>query len=122
MSILIRFFRAKAKSFPTIYDPQFWGMVFPLGMYTTCTYQLATALDLDFLFAFIASGFEHSVANMTLFTISLLGEHPDTVTIAGMFYNLFWVTLGNIVAGGLFMGLGYWLYSGANKESPSPEN
>ncbi len=70
------------------------------------------------LFAFIASGFEHSVANMTLFTVSLLGEHPDTVTLAGMFYNLLWVTLGNLVAGGLFMGLGYWLYSGANKEKP----
>ncbi len=31
------------------YEPQFWGMVFPLGMYTTSTFQLSRALDLPFL-------------------------------------------------------------------------
>jgi nitrite transporter NirC len=65
------------------------------------------------LFAFIASGFEHSVANMTLFFIALLGEHPATVSLYGMAYNLFWVTLGNLLAGSVFMALGYWLYSKA---------
>jgi nitrite transporter NirC len=64
------------------------------------------------LFAFIAAGFEHSVANMTLFAIALLGHHPDTVTLGGMFYNLFWVSLGNIVAGAVFMGGAYFLASG----------
>ena len=33
------------------YEPQFWGMVFPLGMYTTGTYQLSRALELPFLVA-----------------------------------------------------------------------
>ncbi|MEK5161827.1 tellurite resistance/C4-dicarboxylate transporter family protein [Paenibacillus sp. FSL R5-0527] len=35
--------------YPLNYDPQFWGMVFPLAMYTTSTYQLSQALELSFL-------------------------------------------------------------------------
>ena len=64
------------------------------------------------LFAFIAAGFEHSVANMTLFSVALFSEHPETVTLAGAARNLFWVTLGNTFAGTIFMGLGYWVAVG----------
>jgi nitrite transporter NirC len=31
------------------------------------------------LFAFIGAGFEHSVANMTLFSVALFIPHPETV-------------------------------------------
>ena len=63
------------------------------------------------LFGFIGSGYEHSVANMTLLLVALIGTHPDTITWGGLAYNLFWVSLGNIVAGAGFMGLGYWYMS-----------
>lgn len=33
------------KGVPIVYTPLFWGAVFPLGMYTASTHQLATALD-----------------------------------------------------------------------------
>ncbi len=63
------------------------------------------------LFAFITSGFEHSVANMTLLTISLLAPFEQAVSLSGYFYNLFAVTLGNMVGGILFVALPYYLIS-----------
>jgi nitrite transporter NirC len=63
------------------------------------------------LFGFVGSGYEHSVANMTLLVIALWGPHPDTVTWGGLVYNLTWVTIGNIVAGAGIMGIGYWYIS-----------
>jgi nitrite transporter NirC len=69
------------------------------------------------LFAFIASGYEHSVANMTIFGVALLSKHPEAVTWAGMTWNLFWVTLGNTIAGALFMAGAYWT---ASQKVPAP--
>lgn len=75
--------------------------------------------------AFVASGFEHSVANMYFIPIGLLlkgnpslvalagrvGGHPVDLaglSVAGLFRNLVPVTLGNIVGGAVFVGLAYW--------------
>jgi len=60
------------------------------------------------LFAFITSGFEHSVANMTLLSISLMVPHPETVSLAGLVANLVPVTIGNIIGGAVFVGAAYW--------------
>ena len=59
------------------------------------------------LFAFITTGFEHSVANMTLLTIGLFDPAGQAVTLTGYFYNLIFVTVGNMIGGILFVGLPY---------------
>jgi formate/nitrite transporter len=57
--------------------------------------------------AFVALGFEHSVANMYLIPIGMLaGAGLD---LAGFLGNLVPVTLGNIVGGSGIVALVYWL-------------
>jgi formate/nitrite transporter FocA (FNT family) len=58
--------------------------------------------------AFVALGFEHSIANLFLLPLALLLA-AEGVTVAGMLHNLFWVTLGNVVGGAGFVGLVYWV-------------
>ncbi len=64
------------------------------------------------LYAFIAAGFEHSVANMTVFSVALLSEHPESISMAGALHNLAYVSAGNAVAGAGIMGIGYWIAAG----------
>lgn len=61
------------------------------------------------LFAFITCGFEHSVANMTLLTVSLLAPFNAAVSVSGYVYNLVFVTLGNIVGAVVFLAIPYGL-------------
>ena len=61
------------------------------------------------LFAFVTSGYEHSIANMSLLSLALLIPHPDAVTWAGFVHNLIPSTLGNMVGGGVGVGALYWL-------------
>ncbi len=68
------------------------------------------------LFAFIGSGFEHSVANMTLLGMGVLeNTSGGTVTWLGYVRNLVPVTIGNIIGGAVFVGAAYW-YVAKDKE------
>jgi formate transporter len=73
--------------------------------------------------AFVASGYEHSIANMYFIPLGLLIKSQDAVLAAGgldasqladldlmhfLFANLLPVTLGNLVGGGLLVGAIYW--------------
>ncbi|MGF1608507.1 MAG: formate/nitrite transporter family protein [Kiloniellales bacterium] len=57
--------------------------------------------------AFVALGFEHSVANMYLIPAGMLAA--GAIDIGGFLGNLVPVTLGNIVGGGGLVALVYWL-------------
>jgi formate/nitrite transporter len=75
--------------------------------------------------AFVAAGFEHSIANMYFIpqgmllkgepgvagdaeSAGLTPEQLDSLDWTGMIGNLTAATLGNIVGGGLLVGLTYW--------------
>ncbi|MEW9078427.1 formate/nitrite transporter family protein [Terrisporobacter glycolicus] len=69
------------------------------------------------LFAFITSGFEHSVANMTIFSVVLISPVIQGATLAGAVYNLVAVTLGNMAGGALVMGLGVFIMGSEDKNT-----
>lgn len=63
------------------------------------------------LFAFITTGFEHSIANMTLLSVAVFQSLEQAVSVGGFAYNLFAVTLGNMVGGIVFVMLPYYVAS-----------
>jgi formate transporter len=66
--------------------------------------------------AFVAAGFEHSVANMYFIPLAMLlqgsgavaGSWPQ-ITVSGFVGNLTPVILGNLVGGSALVGLVYWI-------------
>lgn len=79
MLVILGFWRHVYRHFPLRYDPLYWGAVFPLGMYTACTFRLAQALAMPFLeplarvFVYVA---------MTAWLAAFVGWIHSTVKLA----------------------------------------
>ncbi|MCL1140696.1 formate transporter FocA [Shewanella pneumatophori] len=87
---------------------------------------------------FVSSGFEHSIANMFMVPLGISiyqfadpawfealnvsrDKFADLTVMNFVFNNLIPVTLGNIVGGGVFVGLGYWLVDNAGQKQASAQ-
>jgi len=97
-----------------------------LAIWLCFSARTVTGKILSILFpitAFVAAGFEHSIANMYFIPMGILlasqpavlgaaGVAADSVlnlTWAGFVGNLVPVTIGNIIGGGILVGAIYWL-------------
>jgi formate transporter len=105
-----------------------WGQALVLGMFCNALVCMAVWLCYSArstadkvlaiippIAAFVAAGFEHSVANMYFIPFGLLVESTDAfaeapgLTWSGFLWaNLVPVTIGNIVGGALMVGAIYW--------------
>jgi len=75
MLIILGVWRHVYRRFPLRYDPLYWGAVFPLGMYTACTYRLTQVVNANLL----------SLVPRVSIYIALAAW---TATFAGMIYHL----------------------------------
>lgn len=102
-----------------------WGTIFARGILCNLLVCLAvwvghaatTVTDKFFsallpVMAFMASGFEHCIANMFFMPYALMlqasGAVAGSLDLMGALYNISAATLGNIVGGALLVGAAYW--------------
>lgn len=81
-----------------------WVVCLAVRLALRCKEDIAKiAVLILVVFIFLYLGFEHSIANMGTFSMSLLGN--GSITMSEALHNLIWATLGNVVGGVLFVGV-----------------
>ncbi|WP_252312194.1 formate/nitrite transporter family protein [Sinobaca sp. H24] len=64
---------------------------------------------LGVILAFVASGFEHSIANMSILGMAWLHDSYSILSFGDIIYNLIPVTIGNMIGGAIFVAGTYLL-------------
>lgn len=60
------------------------------------------------IFAFVVLGLEHVVANMFYMSLGIWLKTPDLTVGLYIWKGMIPATIGNIIGGGLFVGVYYW--------------
>lgn len=86
-----------------------------------CTYRVKSetakiAMIFCCIFPFILGGFEHSIANMMVFSVVTMIPQGTIFSIDLFLHNLIPVTIGNAL-GGALLGVGLWLTEVGNREN-----
>jgi tellurite resistance protein TehA-like permease len=82
MLVILGLWRYVFQRVPLRYDPLYWGAVFPLGMFSVATHQMAQALELPFLAPVPWLAFLVALAAWTLAFVGMLRSLLRTVTAA----------------------------------------
>lgn len=79
MLVILGVWRHRIRRLPFAYDPLYWGLVFPLGMYSLCTFRVGQLFGLGFL-TWIARAF--AVAALSAWLLTFLGMATRLVDLA----------------------------------------
>lgn len=94
-----------------------WIVCLAVRLALRCKDDLAKIVMLILVvFIFLYLGFEHSIANMGTFAMSLLGN--GSISVGDALYNLTFSTLGNIVGGAIFVGLPFAYINPTEPQNP----
>lgn len=94
-----------------------WVVCLAVRLALRCKDDIAKiAILILVVFIFLYLGFEHSIANMGTFSMSLMGN--GEITLSQALYNLVFSTLGNIVGGVVFVGLPFAYINPSEANAP----
>ncbi len=114
--VILMVWRHWVRGLPVQYTPEYWGMVFPLGMYSAGTYQLAKAAGFSFLmplsqgffylalvaWLFTFGGLIRRLASLILGVLVIIGMASMTLSLVAMLGVGFSKLLsGSTISGGM---------------------